>query len=1379
MKKLYSYFSVLAFLLAFNGLQAQVLLVEGFEDGLAVTDFPGWATGLPPFSIDQQNPCTGNQSTFVELFSSSTAPFLTYATTTNSHAIATGSDVKITFEYKLLDHATGNPVPAGTDFGSFSLYYTVDGGTTWSQYGTISKTDLPTANCSVHTSTIAASNVPSGSTFGWKIVGAWNATTAGDYDFYVDNFSAIEQVSCIQPVHPTIDPASITFNGADISWTDFNSPAAGSYEVSWCLSPGAPSSGNPTCSTAVTTTLNPYPITGLLDGTTYYVYVRAVCGASSNSEWNGPAIFQTTAIGTDCNAPIEVNAAPTAPVASDLPYTNISQTDKYGFEEYSSTPGANCGGSTNLMDGYEVVYHYTSLNDDILTIDVTGLTGTNVGVFVYDECSDIGSFCLAGATTTNGTNLNINSLSIPAGEDFYIVIASTDASGLPANSNYTLHIEGFDCPSWIPPAYASGVTPPLSFVSPIQTLASFSNTPLGVKPTIDFATLKWYQDNNGTQGALITNPLENVALTDLGCFWVTQNVGTCESPALQVCFDEFDCNTDLGGITSTTADSTCDSGIMVLTATAATPNIYWYKVPTGGSVQGVGGTFTTDNLTSTESYWVAEAFLGYRIIPQQGNLGPVTSNSSGNDNAGLTFNASQPFSIMDVQVYVTSNDNSITLQLEDANGVVIEGPKAFAVNSGTLASPTANTVTLNWDIPQTGNYSLIKNAGASMLYEPSATATFPYALSDVGEIIGGSSSTNSNYYYFFNWTITGPGVLCESSPRQEVIATVYDTKPITVSADDLIVCINSATMLHVQSVDPAYNYTWTWIDAAGQTQTQTGADISVTVKQNTTYSVAAFNPTTTCGTTSDIFIEVKGSPQLDLNPTQIEMCVGETVELKAGGLYYDFENTVTGWTKANNSTATSSYPSSSADWQLVDSPAVPAGSLEAISSNDNSHFYLAQANLLGPGASLETDLISPVINMVGVGSASLSFSHYLKYNNNQTTDGVVQINENNQGWVTVQTFNTDIGDAQNFMPVNINLDNYVGASIQIRFHFTGGWGWFWAVDNVVLTRNYLGGSISWSPLTNLYFDQAATIAYTGTPTNIVYYKGTQKGNYIYTASLGILNCSTVSDDVQINVYETDAPTGPATQTFIAGATLSDLVVTGQNLSWYIKDANGDLNSISVNTALVDATTYYVTQTLNGCESIPLEITVSQDCPAPSNVQVTAASDGSTAEAIVTWDAPTNIAGVLNYHVLITDITDLNNQSIVYDDDVTINRTFEIIDDLPLEHTFRLEVYSVCDPTVPVYGPATVKEFTTVGLGTTDVKFVGLNYYPNPTRGIVYFENKLPIEKIQVFSISGKTILTKKSQDSKVMIDFSSLASGTYMVAISVGNSVKVIQIIRE
>jgi|UPI00048A356E hypothetical protein len=68
----------------------------------------------------------------------------------------------------------------------------------------------------------------------------------------------------------------------------------------------------------------------------------------------------------------------------------------------------------------------------------------------------------------------------------------------------------------------------------------------------------------------------------------------------------------------------------------------------------------------------------------------------------------------------------------------------------------------------------------------------------------------------------------------------------------------------------------------------------------------------------------------------------------------------------------------------------------------------------------------------------------------------------------------------------------------------------------------------------------------------------------------------------ITVIPDTAPTGSATQTLCSASTVSDLAATGSNIKWYAAATGG--TALASTTLLVSGTTYYATQTVQGCES---------------------------------------------------------------------------------------------------------------------------------------------------------------------------------------------------
>lgn len=112
----------------------------------------------------------------------------------------------------------------------------------------------------------------------------------------------------------------------------------------------------------------------------------------------------------------------------------------------------------------------------------------------------------------------------------------------------------------------------------------------------------------------------------------------------------------------------------------------------------------------------------------------------------------------------------------------------------------------------------------------------------------------------------------------------------------------------------------------------------------------------------------------------------------------------------------------------------------------------------------------------------------------------------------------------------------------------------------------------------------------------------------YYASQTINSCESNKTAIQVTVNTTPKPTANTNQDFCASSnpTLEKLIVTGTSLIFY--NAAGAV--LPMSTPLVNGQTYYVTQTLNNCESEKLAITVtlsSNNIPA-KNVAQTICND---------------------------------------------------------------------------------------------------------------------------------------------------------------------------
>lgn len=122
---------------------------------------------------------------------------------------------------------------------------------------------------------------------------------------------------------------------------------------------------------------------------------------------------------------------------------------------------------------------------------------------------------------------------------------------------------------------------------------------------------------------------------------------------------------------------------------------------------------------------------------------------------------------------------------------------------------------------------------------------------------------------------------------------------------------------------------------------------------------------------------------------------------------------------------------------------------------------------------------------------------------------------------------------------------------------------------------------------------------------------------------------------------TSIPTASSTQTFCNAAIVSNLIATGTNINWYTSATGG--SALAPTTSLSNGTTYYATQTINGCESpvrLPVTVNISSS-PTPTGTltqtfcnSATLASLAATGTNIKWYSSPTGGTSLANTTSLI-------------------------------------------------------------------------------------------------------------------------------------------------
>lgn len=218
----------------------------------------------------------------------------------------------------------------------------------------------------------------------------------------------------------------------------------------------------------------------------------------------------------------------------------------------------------------------------------------------------------------------------------------------------------------------------------------------------------------------------------------------------------------------------CENSSLQFTATG-NAIIKWYPDPVTNQVLGTGNQFSTPNLSTTTTFYVANTVT---YAPVFG--GRLTNTGGGYiSSAGqyLIFNVQQNCILYSVVMYASTAGNR-TIELRAANNLVL-------ASTTVSLSTGANTVALNYNLTPGNNYQLGMNgSSATALYRTNTTSPYPYNIGGCVSITGSSAGAGF-YYWFYKWEV---GQQECSSPRVPVTASISPATPVSISATSTYVC---------------------------------------------------------------------------------------------------------------------------------------------------------------------------------------------------------------------------------------------------------------------------------------------------------------------------------------------------------------------------------------------------------------------------------------------------------------------------------------------------------------------------------------------------------------------------------------------------------------
>ncbi|PJJ68166.1 fibronectin type III domain-containing protein [Chryseobacterium geocarposphaerae] len=187
----------------------------------------------------------------------------------------------------------------------------------------------------------------------------------------LDDFKLRVAPTCIEPLGVTV--VGSTSSTATISWTPPTTAPAGGYQIYYSTTTTPPATPN---ITGIPSGSTGYTIPGLAQSTTYYIWVKALCSSTDQSDLSDVVSVMTTQI------PATLPYIQNFETANDLGLINGTQTNKWF---YGSATG-NTGKSIYITNDNGVTNAYNITAGSVVQAyrDIEIPTGTSLATFSFD-----------------------------------------------------------------------------------------------------------------------------------------------------------------------------------------------------------------------------------------------------------------------------------------------------------------------------------------------------------------------------------------------------------------------------------------------------------------------------------------------------------------------------------------------------------------------------------------------------------------------------------------------------------------------------------------------------------------------------------------------------------------------------------------------------------------------------------------------------------------------------------------------------------------------------------------------------------------------------------------------------------------------------------
>lgn len=319
--------------------------------------------------------------------------------------------------------------------------------------------------------------------------------------WFIDNVRVIE--SCLKVVEADFNVDAVTPISAQLSWTH---PDAFDFEI--VVVPQGEVPG-----TTGTIVSNSHLADGLEGDTFYDVYIKTICDDATKSAWAGPFGFKTAVYGLSCETPIVITASPGVPYSLDANLKDFPNADTVLY----ANQGTSCLSpaiTENYLEGNKIFLSYTATQNGVINISQLTLPwsqGTEcfgnaiTGVFVYENCTNVGVECLAGLNTTQTDQPKyIENFPVVAGTE-YVIVISTSFAGIDTSICFEFDLSFSTCPA--PSIF--------TYKDLVQDSVSFSwNNPVNIADSWEYA-VQTAGSGIPTSGTSTNTNVDNIINTGL------------------------------------------------------------------------------------------------------------------------------------------------------------------------------------------------------------------------------------------------------------------------------------------------------------------------------------------------------------------------------------------------------------------------------------------------------------------------------------------------------------------------------------------------------------------------------------------------------------------------------------------------------------------------------------------------------------------------------------------------------------------------------------------------------------------------------------------------------------------------------------------------